>query len=70
MTSSLFVQLFHGKFWSCNDTSVPDKDACVGTFMEDGEVRNKHPPGSSGVNPIYGTQPSAHIYVLQLAVHV
>lgn len=32
------VQLFHGKFWSCNDTSVPDKTACTGTFMQDGEV--------------------------------
>lgn len=32
------MQLFHGKFWSCNDTSVPDVTACVGTFMLDDEV--------------------------------
>jgi hypothetical protein len=32
------VQLFHGKFWSCNDTSVPDKAACVGTFVDKGMV--------------------------------
>lgn len=32
------LQLFHGKFWSCNDTSVPDKAACTGTFMLDGGV--------------------------------
>lgn len=32
------LQLFHGKFWSCNDPSVPDKDACTGTFLLDGQV--------------------------------
>lgn len=34
-------QLFAGKFWSCNDTSVPDRAACVGSFLspDTGEVR-------------------------------
>ena len=26
------MQLFSGKFYSCNDTSVPDQAACTGTF--------------------------------------
>lgn len=30
--------MFYGKFWSCNDTSVPDQAACVGTFVDDGVV--------------------------------
>ncbi|KAI8464917.1 MAG: Ion transport protein-domain-containing protein [Monoraphidium minutum] len=36
----LGVQLFSGKFYSCNDTSVPDVAACTGTFVleETGEV--------------------------------
>ncbi|WIA28050.1 hypothetical protein OEZ86_010635 [Tetradesmus obliquus] len=29
----LGVQLFHGKFWSCNDTSVAGKDECFGTYI-------------------------------------
>jgi hypothetical protein len=32
------VQLFHGKFYSCNDKSVPDRAACTGTFVENGQV--------------------------------
>jgi len=36
--SFLGLQLFHGKFWSCNDTAVPDKEACIGTFLLDGKV--------------------------------
>lgn len=32
------VQLFHGKFYSCNDTSVPDVASCTGTYTVDGVV--------------------------------
>lgn len=39
----LGVQLFAGKFWACNDAAVPDRAACVGTFVspDTGEVRGR-----------------------------
>eukprot|EP00775_Hariotina_reticulata_P006841 gene6841-7059_t len=33
----LGVQLFHGKFFSCNDKSVPDRAACIGTYINNGQ---------------------------------
>lgn len=37
----LGVQLFAGKFWSCNDPTVGGRESCVGTFVspDGGEVR-------------------------------
>lgn len=48
------VQLFHGKFWSCNDASVPDQTACVGTYMENSVV--------SGCALAESNAPFEHVY--------
>lgn len=57
----LGVQLFSGKFWACNDTSVPDHNACVGTFMDprSGQVRRRQagPPDSTRQAPLTARKP-------------
>lgn len=47
----LGLQLFCGKFYSCNDGSVPDKAACTGTYV-DPDTGLVRPEGGARVQPV------------------
>ena len=53
----LGVQLFSGKFYSCNDASVPDRAACSGTYVDPDTGQVRASPIDGGAVPHVASVP-------------